>query len=225
LAQAVKVAPPSGNAVTNFGLALVDVLVWASALIITAAGFLKLVNPTPAARFLAGLHLPPSRLAVRLVALVEIAVGLAVTLIGGRASPAAAAILFAGFLAALVGHRLRTGRSTVSCGCFGSTAEVPLAPHVAALAVVLGASVGAAVASRRSLLDVVTSVAPGQAVLLVALLALVCIAAVGFSTAGAGTAGPASTSRVAPAGGPATFRTFIGTATDDPSHLERRRAR
>jgi hypothetical protein len=164
-------------------LALGDVLAWLGATVLVAAGLLKLWSPLPAARFLRALHLPASRLAVRGGAVLEITAGAAVLVIGGPAM-VAAGVLYAGFLAALATHRVRTGERTVSCGCFGSSAAIPVLPHAAAIAVVLGSTTATALAGREPLAAVLTSIAPVEAALLLVLLALALVTALGYSTAG-----------------------------------------
>jgi hypothetical protein len=165
-------------------LALADVLVWLGAAVLVAAGLLKLWSPLPAARFLRALHLPASRLAVRGGAVLEVTAGGAVLAVGGPAAMVAAGLLYAGFLAALAGHRLRTGERTVSCGCFGSSAAIPVLPHAAALAVVLGSTTATALAGREPLAAVLASLAAVEAALLLVLLVLALVTALGYSTAG-----------------------------------------
>jgi len=162
--------------------ALVDVVVWLGAAVLVAAGALKLRRPVPAALFVRRLGLPATPPAVRAVAVVEILVGAGVLVLGGPAVLAAAVALYVAFLASLTRYHLRTGERTVSCGCFGAMAEVPLLPHAAALLVALIATTGAALTGRDPLVSVLGEVPAPEAVLLLALLALTLGALLGWST-------------------------------------------
>jgi hypothetical protein len=171
-------------------LAVVDVLVWLGAAVLGVAGVLKLRRPIPAALFLRRLGVPASPLVVRVSAVLETAAGILVVASGGAAVLAAAGVLYVAFLASLAGYRLRTGERSVSCGCFGGAATVPLLPHATALLVTLAATMVAAVTTRDSLVVVVSSVAPVDAALLLVLLALTVVAALGLSTDRSATQGP-----------------------------------
>ena len=165
-------------------LAVVDILAWLGAAVLVVAGLLKLRSPLPAASFLQRLRLPASPLAVRIAALLEIAAGATVLAYGEQAALVPAGSFYASFLVALAGHRLRTGERSVSCGCFGNSAAVPVLPHAIALAVVFCATAVAALAAREPFTSVVASVAPAEALLLLVLLALAVAAVLGYSTAG-----------------------------------------
>src|SRR5262245_27391569 len=162
--------------------ALVDVVVWLAAAVLVAAGALKLRGPVPAALFVRRLGLPATPLAVRAAALVEIVVGVGVLVLGGAVVLAAAAGLYLAFVASLARYHLRTGERSVSCGCFGGTAPVPLLPHAAALLVALMATVTGAVAAREPLVSVLGALPTPEAALLVVLLALTLVALLAWST-------------------------------------------
>jgi hypothetical protein len=165
-------------------LAIVDVLAWLGAAVLVAAGVLKLRSPRPAAGFLVRLGLPASAATVRVAAVLEIAAGAAVLVSGDPAALAAAGSFYSAFLGALARHRLRTGERTVSCGCFGSSAAVPVVPHATALAIVLSATGVAAAAGRDAFASVLAALAPADVLLLLVLLGLAVTAALGYSTAG-----------------------------------------
>jgi Methylamine utilisation protein MauE len=183
-------------------LALVDVVVWLGAAILVAAGALKLWRPVPAALFIRRLGIPASPVTVRDLAVVEAAVGVLVLTMAGAAVLVAAGGLYAAFLASLAAYRVRTGERSVSCGCFGASATVPLAPHAAALVVALAATTVAVLTGRESLISVLGSQTLAEAALLLVLLALVVMALVGAST-GVPAADPGPpVFRVEPRGGP-----------------------
>ncbi|HEY7069746.1 MAG TPA: MauE/DoxX family redox-associated membrane protein [Acidimicrobiales bacterium] len=173
--------------------ALVDVVVWLAAAVLVAAGALKLRRPVPAALFVRRLGLPATPPAVRAVAVVEIVVGVEVLALGGALVPAAAVTLYLAFLASLAWYYARTGERTVSCGCFGGTAPVPIVPHAAALLVALVATTASALIGREPLVDVLGSVPAPEALLLIALLGLTLVALLGWST---GRPAPASAADV-----------------------------
>jgi hypothetical protein len=167
----------------------VDVVVWLGAVLLVAAGALKLRRPVPAALFVRRLGIPASPLTVRALAVVEAAVGLLVLTVAGAALVAAAG-LYAAFLASLAAYRLRTGERTVSCGCFGGSAPVAVLPHAAALLVALAATTAATLTTRRSLMDVLGSVSVAEATLLLVLLALAVVLVLGAAIGTAATPGP-----------------------------------
>ena len=120
-------------------------LVGAAALLLLAAGALKVADPTRTAGALAarGWTVPPA--AVRAGALAEAALGAATVVVGGRILPALVAVSYAGF-AWFVAGALRSGTPVGTCGCFGRPDTPPRLFHVvvdAALAV--AAAVGAVV--------------------------------------------------------------------------------
>ena len=115
----------------------------AAALVVLTAGLAKVAKPTAAGTALRALGLPGSRLVVRSIAVVELAVA-AVVLAGaddGRAPAAALAALHLGFAAVAAALRARSA----TCGCFGDAAPVT-GIHVAANLLVAAVALGAAAA-------------------------------------------------------------------------------
>ena len=106
----------------------------AAALLITAAGAGKLRAPHPAVamlrRALPAALRPLARTGVvRLAAVGEVVIGVAVVATGGRPALALLAAAYLAFLAVSV--RLASGGRPTSCGCFGQT-DSPVGPaHVA----------------------------------------------------------------------------------------------
>ncbi len=92
--------------------------VFAFAVLLGAAGALKLGRPEGAVRALraAGLPGPPS--AVRVLGAVEVLLAAAVLAVGGRIAAALTAVAYLGFAAFTARVVARSG-ATASCGCFG----------------------------------------------------------------------------------------------------------
>jgi len=163
--------------------ACIDILTWLAAAALIAAGALKVAVPVTATKFLARLRFPAPALAVRAVALLELGAGAAVLL--GAMSPALLLVigLYVVFVVALGFHMISTGERTVTCGCFGSSAAIPIVPHLVALAFALAGTAATAAGSRASLLSVLGSLAIAKAVLLVVLLGVGLLALVGAAAA------------------------------------------
>jgi uncharacterized membrane protein YphA (DoxX/SURF4 family) len=121
------------------------------AVVVIVGGAAKLVSPGAFRATLRSLGVPGGVVAARLAGVVEIGLGGAALVVGGRAWAAALAALYGVFTVVVVLAR-RTGAE--SCGCFGSVAAPPSSLHVvidAASAVVAAA---AAVVGVPSLVDV-----------------------------------------------------------------------
>jgi hypothetical protein len=161
--------------------ALGDVVVWLGAAVLAVAGVGKVRHPVPAALFVRRLGIPATPASVRAGAVVETAVGLLVLTVGGTAAPAAAALIYAAFLAALAGYVIRTGERSFSCGCFGGSAPVAILPHAAALLAALVATAASAIAGRDALLAVLGSLTLAEATMLLVLLALTVVVLVASS--------------------------------------------
>lgn len=118
-----------------------------ASLVLVAGGFAKLRDPRPTARMMAALARRPDDvpLAVaRLAAAVELVLGVATFLVGGRVLGGLTAAAFGVF--ALVAWRLVRLGGQVSCGCFGRQSAGTTGVHVAVdVAVALLAAVAAAV--------------------------------------------------------------------------------
>ena len=99
------------------------------ATVVAVAAIAKLVDPRSAAAPMASLRLPSSARAVRAMAVVELAAGLAALTFGGRLAAVAVAALFAAFTVVAVILVRRPGAS--SCGCFGALSAQVGTIHVA----------------------------------------------------------------------------------------------
>lgn len=103
---------------------------FALAVVVAAAGVLKLSRPSGAATALRAARLPSGEGPVRLLGLAEIVLAAAVLAFGGSLTSlllGAAYAGFAGFAAVLM---TRSGRAA-SCGCFGEASTAPTTPvHV-----------------------------------------------------------------------------------------------
>jgi hypothetical protein len=121
-------------------------LVGGAALLLLAAGALKLVDPTRTAGALAARGWTVPRWAVRAGALAETVLGAAVIAVGGYVPPALMAVSYFGF-AWFVAGALRTGTPLGTCACFSQPDTPPRPVHVAldgafALAAAAGAAAG-----------------------------------------------------------------------------------
>jgi hypothetical protein len=156
----------------RFAAEVLNIVVWLNAAVLLLAGALKLNHPRPAAGFLARVGLAPSVPLVRAAALVEVAVGFGVLAFGGLEAALAAACLDAAFLGLLAYYHVRTGKTEVSCGCFGSSGTVPLVPHMTALAVAVIATLASTAVGLESFASVLTETPLVEALLLSVLLVL-----------------------------------------------------
>lgn len=135
----------------------------ASAALLVVAGVAKLLDPLPLVRALRSGGLPmrsaPAGALVRVVAAVEVLLGLLAVLTGSAPAAAGVAVSYAAFTAFVL-VALRRGGVLASCGCFGKADTPPTAGHV----VVTGAlAVVAAAVAVRPLGDLPTLLgdAPG----------------------------------------------------------------
>jgi hypothetical protein len=123
----------------------VTALVGAAALLLLAAGALKVADPVAAATAVAarGWRVPP--VAVRAGGVAEAALGAATLAFGGRPLAAVVAVAYAAY-AVWVATALRAG---APCGCFGEP-DTPARPAalVVDLALAVAAAVGAVVGVR-----------------------------------------------------------------------------
>ncbi|HEX6419848.1 MAG TPA: MauE/DoxX family redox-associated membrane protein [Acidimicrobiales bacterium] len=132
-------------------------LVGAGALLLLAAGALKLVDPSRTAGALAALGWPASPALVRSGALVEAVAGAAALVVGGRVLAALVALSYAGF-AAFVVAALRSGTPVGSCGCLGRADTPPRWSHVAVDAALATGALAGVVAGAPPL----AGAAPGE---------------------------------------------------------------
>lgn len=118
-------------------MTILDAAFWAVCLVLVASGATKLVDPTPFAGALSALDprsrdavhggtVPSGRVVGTVVGAIEVVVGLAGLVVGGRAVAAVAAVAYACFaVVVLVARR----RGLASCGCFGARSGPPSLLH------------------------------------------------------------------------------------------------
>lgn len=132
--------------------ALIASLFFLSALLLVWSGTSKLARPEPTMRAMSGggLRVLATRSLVRVLGLVELAVGGLCVLIPGPVPAAALALLYLGFAAYLVSLMVR-GVTDASCGCFGQADTPPSPFHVLVDLVGVGAAAAAFIAPPPSL--------------------------------------------------------------------------
>jgi Methylamine utilisation protein MauE len=111
--------------------------------VLAVGGIAKLLGPEATVPMLRALGLPSSPVLARLLGAVEVGVGAAAFLVGGRGLAIAVAVLFTIFTIAVL--RLRAGGEAVSCGCFGRSSAPPTMVHVVVDVVAALVAVAAAV--------------------------------------------------------------------------------
>ncbi len=144
---------------------LVSLVSWIGALTLICAGVAKAVSPATAASFFARTGVPLPRLTVRIAVVVECTVGVGLLVTASRWALGTQATLYAAFTCVLLLYRIRTGERTISCGCFGGPAPLPVKPHIAAVSIAFIASLGAIGLDPRTPGQVMEKLGPGQAVL------------------------------------------------------------
>jgi hypothetical protein len=97
--------------------------------LLVVAGLPKLRDPLPLVRPLRTTGLPASGLLVRLLALAEVALGVAAVVAPGRVTAALVAVAYAAFTA-FVALAVRRGGVLGSCGCFGRPNTPPTRAHL-----------------------------------------------------------------------------------------------
>jgi hypothetical protein len=152
----------------------VTALVGAAALLLLAAGALKVADPTRTAGALAARGWAVPAGVVRAGALVEATLGAATLVVGGRLLPALVAISYAGFAWFVLGA-LRSGAPVGTCGCFGRPDTPPRLVHVVVDAALALAAAAGAVAGVDPLLD-------GSPAVMAASVAVAVAAYVGLTT-------------------------------------------
>jgi len=141
-----------------------------TALLLALAGAQKVNDPTMTVGALRALRLPSSPRLVRVGSALELALGVAVVVVGGSAlwwTVAASYLAFGAFVVAA----LRQGTMIGTCGCFGREETPPHWSHVVLDAGLAGLAALVAVRSPGSLLDALTG-EPGVAIGVVALSAV-----------------------------------------------------
>lgn len=131
---------------------LVGPLFIAAALLVLA-GVPKVAEPGDTTRAIRSAGLPANDLLVRMLALGEVAVGVAVIAVGGPVPAALLALLYAAFAVFIVVAMARGG-AVSSCGCFGKTDTPPTHAHLVLNVSAAAVGVAAAFAGLGGLVDV-----------------------------------------------------------------------
>ncbi len=97
---------------------------FAAALLLAAAGLLKITSPDPTRVALRTAGLPNTALAARSLGAVEVAITLYTLAVGGRVAAGLVSLAYLGF-AGFSFLVIRTSRGKASCGCFGAS-DAPL---------------------------------------------------------------------------------------------------
>lgn len=129
----------------------------AAALLLAAAGVPKVCDPLSTVRALRSVRLPASRGAVRLLGVVEVAVGAAAVLLGGPLPAVLVAVHYTAFAGFIV-LALRRGGAVASCGCFGARDTPPTLTH---LLLDVGAAAVALAAAATAVPGLATTMAEG----------------------------------------------------------------
>lgn len=121
------------------------------ALVIAVGGAAKIVAPAAFARTLRSLRVPGGVALARLSGVLEVAIGIGATILGGRIAALVVAATYAVFTVVVVAAR-RAGAE--SCGCFGAVAAPPSTVHVVVNAASAVLALAAAVVGPAALTDV-----------------------------------------------------------------------
>ena len=116
----------------------------AAALLLVAGGVAKAWDPADTARALRGLGLPMTSLVVRLIAVAEVACGIAAVVAPGRGTAAAVAAWYLAFTV-VVALALRSDKPLATCGCFAGADTPPTVAHLAVVALAAASATGFAV--------------------------------------------------------------------------------
>jgi len=142
-------------------------ITWVFATLLVVAGAHKVAAPDATTAALQGARLPSDHWLVRVLGAAEVAVGLAVVVVGGTVPSAIMAVMYAGF-AGFVARQAGRGED---CGCFGSQPAPATRLHVGVNAIAAVAAAAAAVAPGPSL-PAAFGAAPLTGALTIGLLAL-----------------------------------------------------
>lgn len=132
---------------------------WVFAVLLAVAGVAKVASPAATSAALQGARLVSDHRLVRVLGVGEIALAVAVLLVGGRVPAALLALAYAAFAA----FAYRQSRRGAGCGCFGETDAPATRLHVAIDAAGAAVALGSAIAPGPSLAgslsgDVIVSV-------------------------------------------------------------------
>ena len=120
------------------------------ALVIVVGGVAKIASPTGFSSLLRTLGLPSGRLVAQASGVLEVVLGAAALVYGGRVAALLLAGVYAGFTVVVMAAR-RSGAA--SCGCFGAVAAPPSTVHVVVNSVSSLIALAAAVGGPSSLTD------------------------------------------------------------------------
>jgi hypothetical protein len=127
-------------------------LLGGAAVLLVAAGALKVVDPARTAGALAALGWPSSTWLVRVGAAVELGLGAAALAVGGPALGMLVAASYLGF-ALFVMSALRARTPIATCGCLGQVDTPPRPAHVVVDALLAAGAVIAAATDAPALVD------------------------------------------------------------------------
>jgi hypothetical protein len=150
------------------------------AAVLVVSGLAKWITPAPTVTLLGALGLPASGWVARIVGALEVVVGAAALLIGGRVAAAIVSVLYLAFAVVVVRAR-RAGAP--SCGCFGAGSAPPSWLHVW-VNLVSALLAAAAVGAGTTFLDLLRD-QPASGVPFAILMTSGVVLVVGLDTAGA----------------------------------------
>jgi hypothetical protein len=155
---------------------VVEVLLAAAALLLFVAGVTKLRAPVPAMRAARAMALPATANTVRLLAAIEIVVGVSALVSASAVARVALGVLYAAFLVFVVAAIARNAPIS-SCGCFGSNDVPPSLAHVAVNACAAAVAFVAALDDIDAPLDAIAESAGDAVVIVVGAVALATLGA------------------------------------------------
>ncbi len=150
----------------------------ALAVLLAAAGVVKLGRPGSATNALRAAKLPAPELGVRMLGLFEVGVAIAVVTVGSALTALLVALLYAGFAIFML-RLVRIAGSKVSCGCFGEVDAPASVVHVVVNAAAALIAMSGVASPPGPLVDMISSslILGGWFAVLVALLAAIIYAA------------------------------------------------
>ena len=125
-----------------------------AAALLVLAGVPKITEPGDTVRAIRSVGLRTNSLSVRVLAVLEVVVGLAVISFGGPLPAALLTLLYAGFAGFIV-LAIRRGGAIASCGCFGKTDTPPTYAHLVLNLSAVGLGIAALLAPPGGLVDII----------------------------------------------------------------------
>ena len=125
-----------------------------AAALLMIAGLPKITEPGDTVRATRGVGLPTGDTMVRLLAISELLVGLAVLTVGGAIPALLLTVLYAGFAGFIVLAMTRDG-AIASCGCFGKADTPPTYAHLFLNTAAVGVGVASIVVAPRGLVELI----------------------------------------------------------------------